>query len=103
LNSIAASGAIYQMLNHGISTGALFLLVGMIYERRHTREITQFGGITKVMPIFAVIFMIVTLSSVALPGTNGFVGEFLILLGSWKANPGLAAMAALGVIFGAVY
>ena len=79
---------IYQMLNHGISTGALFLLVGMIYERRHTREITQYGGITKVMPLFAVVFMIVTLSSVALPGTNGFIGEFLILLGSWKANPG---------------
>jgi NADH-quinone oxidoreductase subunit M len=103
LNSIAASGAVYQMLNHGISTGALFLLVGMIYERRHTREITQFGGITKVMPIFAVVFMIVTLSSVALPGTNGFVGEFLILLGSWKANPGLSAISTLGVIFGAVY
>jgi len=103
LNAIAATGAYYQMLNHGVSTGALFLLVGMIYERRHTREITQYGGITKVMPLFAVIFMIVTLSSVALPGTNGFIGEFLILLGSWQANPGLAAVAALGVIFGAVY
>jgi NADH-quinone oxidoreductase subunit M len=103
LNAVAASGAYYQMLNHGISTGALFLLVGMIYERRHTREITQYGGITKVMPIFAVAFMIVTLSSVALPGTNGFIGEFMILLGSWKANPGLAAISALGVIFGAVY
>ena len=96
LNAIAATGAYYQMLNHGISTGALFLLVGMIYERRHTREITAFGGITKVMPLFAVVFMIVTLSSVALPGTNGFVGEFLILLGSWKTNPGLTAIAALG-------
>jgi NADH-quinone oxidoreductase subunit M len=103
LNAIAASGSLYQMLNHGISTGALFLLVGMIYERRHTREISAFGGITKVMPIFAVVFMIVTLSSVALPGTNGFIGEFLILLGSWKANPGLSAISALGVIFGAVY
>jgi NADH-quinone oxidoreductase subunit M len=103
LNAIAATGSLYQMLNHGISTGALFLLVGMIYERRHTREISAFGGITKVMPIFAVVFMIVTLSSVALPGTNGFIGEFLILLGSWKANPGLAAISALGVIFGAVY
>lgn len=103
LNAIGATGAYYQMLNHGISTGALFLLVGMVYERRHTREISQYGGITKVMPLFAVAFMIVTLSSVALPGTNGFVGEFLILLGSWKSNPGLAAISGLGVIFGAVY
>jgi NADH-quinone oxidoreductase subunit M len=103
LNDIGVTGSLYQMLNHGISTGALFLLVGMIYERRHTREISAFGGITRVMPIFAVIFMIATLSSVALPGTNGFIGEFLILLGTWKANPGLAAISALGVIFGAVY
>lgn len=103
LNAISVSGSYYQMLNHGISTGALFLLVGMIYERRHTREISAFGGITKVMPIFAIIFMIVTLSSVALPGTNGFIGEFLILLGSWKTNPGLTALATTGVIFGAVY
>lgn len=103
LNEVSVAGSYYQMLNHGISTGALFLLVGMIYERRHTREISAFGGITKVMPLFAVAFMIVTLSSVALPGTNGFVGEFLILLGSWKVNPGLTAISALGVIFGAVY
>lgn len=103
LNEIAVTGSYYQMLNHGISTGALFLLVGMIYERRHTREISAFGGITKVMPLFAIAFMIVTLSSVALPGTNGFVGEFLILLGAWKVNPILTAIGALGVIFGAVY
>jgi NADH-quinone oxidoreductase subunit M len=103
LNEIGMTGSLYQMLNHGVSTGALFLLVGMIYERRHTREISAFGGITKVMPWFAVAFMIVTLSSVALPGTNGFVGEFLILLGAWKANPGLAALSTTGVIFGAVY
>jgi NADH-quinone oxidoreductase subunit M len=103
LNMVGASGALYQMLNHGVSTGGLFLLVGMIYERRHTREISEFGGLTKVMPLFAVAFMIITLSSVALPGTNGFVGEFLILLGAWKASPGLAAISALGVIFGAVY
>jgi NADH-quinone oxidoreductase subunit M len=103
LNEIAVTGAYYQMLNHGISTGALFLLVGMIYERRHTREISAFGGITKVMPIFAVIFLIATLSSIALPGTNGFIGEFLILLGAWKTNPALTAVATLGVIFGAVY
>ena len=91
------------MLNHGVSTGALFLLVGMIYERRHTREISAFGGITKVMPLFAIVFMIVTLSSIALPGTNGFIGEFLILLGAWKANPGITVLAATGVVFGAVY
>jgi NADH-quinone oxidoreductase subunit M len=103
LNSIGATGAIYQMLNHGISTGALFLLVGMIYERRHTREISEFGGISKVMPLFAVAFLIVTLSSVALPGTNGFVGEFLILLGTWKASMWSAVVAGTGVIFGAVY
>ncbi|MGZ6333614.1 MAG: NADH-quinone oxidoreductase subunit M [Bdellovibrionota bacterium] len=103
LNSLAVTGSYYQMLNHGVSTGALFLLVGMIYERRHTREITAFGGITKVMPLFAVAFMIVTLSSIALPGTNGFIGEFLILLGSWKVNPGLTAISTTGVIFGAVY
>lgn len=103
LNAVGVTGSYYQMLNHGISTGALFLLVGMIYERRHTREISAFGGITRVMPLFAIAFMIVTLSSVALPGTNGFVGEFLILLGGWKANPGLTAVSALGVIFGAVY
>lgn len=103
LNPMAVTGSIYQMLNHGISTGALFLLVGMIYERRHTREISDFGGITKVMPIYAIIFMIITLSSIGLPGTNGFVGEFLILLGTWRANHWIAGLAALGVIFGAVY
>ena len=103
VNAVAVTGSYYQMLNHGISTGALFLLVGMIYERRHTREISAFGGISRVMPLFAVAFMIVTLSSVGLPGTNGFVGEFLILLGSWQTNPGLTALATTGVVFGAVY
>jgi NADH-quinone oxidoreductase subunit M len=103
LNSLAVSGSVYQMLNHGISTGGLFLIVGMLYERRHTREIKDFGGITRVMPVFAVIFMIVTLSSIALPGTNGFVGEFLILLGTFQANRPLAVVAGTGVIFGAVY
>jgi NADH-quinone oxidoreductase subunit M len=103
LNSIAVTGSVYQMLNHGISTGALFLIVGMIYERRHTREISEFGGIAKIMPIFTIMFMIVTLSSVALPGTNGFIGEFLILLGTWQTNRVIAAVSALGVIFGAVY
>ncbi|MCI0406855.1 MAG: hypothetical protein L0209_12475, partial [candidate division Zixibacteria bacterium] len=96
-------GGMLQMLNHGVSTGALFLLVGMIYERRHTRLIDDFGGLTKVMPIFAVFFMIITLSSIGLPGTNGFVGEFLILVGTFRANPVWAAFATTGVILAAVY
>ena len=102
------TGAIYQMLNHGISTGALFLLVGLIYERRHTKEIKEFGGLTKVMPLYAVIFLIATLSSIALPLTNGFIGEFLILSGtytsrimSWSSL--LTILATSGVIFGAGY
>lgn len=100
-------GAIIQMINHGLSTGALFLLVGMIYDRRHTREISQFGGLAKVMPVFSTFFMIVTLSSIGLPGLNGFVGEFLILLGSFSSQffgtYAYAAIAATGVIFSAVY
>ncbi|MCZ6765835.1 MAG: NADH-quinone oxidoreductase subunit M [bacterium] len=103
LNSIGVTGAIYQMLNHGLSTGALFLLVGIIYERRHTRLIEDFGGLTRVMPWFAVYFMIVTLSSIGLPLTNGFVGEFLILLGAFKANPMWGIVAAIGVVLGAIY
>ncbi|MGE4232086.1 MAG: NuoM family protein [Bacteriovoracia bacterium] len=103
LNTVAVTGSVYQMLNHGISTGGLFLIVGMIYERRHTREIADFGGISKLMPLFAVVFMIVTLSSVALPGTNGFIGEFLILLGTFQVSKLMALLACTGVIFGAVY
>jgi NADH-quinone oxidoreductase subunit M len=103
LNTQAVEGAVYQMLNHGLSTGALFLLVGVIYERRHTRLIDSFGGLTKVMPVYAVIFMIVTLSSVGLPPLNGFVGEFLILLGAYKANAIWAVLAATGVVLGAIY
>ena len=101
------SGAVLQMFNHGISTGALFLIVGMLYERRHTREMSQFGGIMKVMPVMGVLAMIVTLSSLALPGLNGFVGEFTILLGSFGSkvynSPWYAGVAALGVILAAVY
>jgi NADH-quinone oxidoreductase subunit M len=103
LNTQAVEGAVYQMLNHGLSTGALFLLVGVIYERRHTRLIDSFGGLTKVMPVYAVVFMIVTLSSVGLPPLNGFVGEFLILLGAFKANAVWAVLAASGVVLGAIY
>lgn len=95
-------GASLQMINHGISTGALFLLVGMIYERRHTRQIAAFGGLATPMPLYAVLFLMVTVSSIGLPATNGFIGEFLILMGSFKANPVTAALAATGVIFGAV-
>ncbi len=103
LNAYGVSGSIYQMLNHGVSTGALFLLVGMIYERTHSREIEKYGGLAKVMPLFTILFFIVTLSSIAVPMTNGFVGEFLILLGSYAASPYLGALAVLGVILGAVY
>ena len=103
LNVRGIEGAIFQMINHGISTGALFLLVGVLYERRHTRMISEYGGITKVMPKFAAIFMIVTLSSIALPGTNGFVGEFLILLGVFEFNKLYAVIATTGVIWAAVY
>lgn len=101
-------GALYQMLNHGVSTGALFLIVGMIYERRHTRLISEFGGLSTPMPWFATVFVITSLSSVGLPFLNGFVGEFLILLGTWTSkamnNPWVMTMlAATGVIWAAVY
>lgn len=96
-------GSILQMINHGLSTGALFLIVGMIYERRHTRMISEFGGLSKVMPLFAVFFMAFTLSSIGLPGLNGFIGEFLILLGTFRVHPWYAVLAASGVIFAAVY
>jgi|UniRef100_A0A7C5AKK8 NADH-quinone oxidoreductase subunit M len=96
-------GGIIQMINHGLSTGALFLIVGCIYERRHTRMIADFGGLSTPMPIYATIFMIVTLSSIGLPGLNGFVGEFLILLGTFQVNKLYAAIGATGVIFAACY
>jgi len=99
----STQGAILQMVNHGLSTGALFLLVGVIYERRHTRLIADYGGIAGVVPVYTGLFLLVTLSSIGLPGLNGFVGEFLILAGSWKAHPAAVAFAALGIIFGAVY
>jgi NADH-quinone oxidoreductase subunit M len=104
LNSIGVSGAILQMINHGISTGALFLIVGFIYERRHTRLISEFGGLSRQMPVFAVIFMIVTLSSIGLPALNGFVGEFMILLGAFESElRWFAVFATSGVILAAVY
>jgi len=107
LNPQGIQGAILQMVNHGLSTGALFLIVGMIYERRHTREMDAFGGIWKVMPVYGAITLIVTLSSMGLPGLNGFVGEFTILLGSFGSeaigSPWFAGFAALGVILAAIY
>ncbi len=99
-------GSIIQMVNHGLSTGALFLIVGMIYERRHTRAISDFGGLAKVMPVFSTIFMIVCLSSIGLPGLNGFVGEFLILAGTFRSSvlsPWFAIISSVGIILAAVY
>jgi NADH-quinone oxidoreductase subunit M len=96
-------GGILQMVNHGISTGALFLLVGILYERRHTRLISEYGGLSKVLPLYAACFMIITLSSIGLPGMNGFVGEFLIMVGAFKPMRALTVVAASGVIFAAVY
>jgi len=107
LNAQGIAGGILQMVNHGISTGALFLLVGMIYERRHTREMSKFGGVWLVMPIYAVFMLIVALSSMGLPGLNGFVGEFAILLGAFGSEALgtalFAAFAAIGVILAAIY
>jgi NADH-quinone oxidoreductase subunit M len=104
LNMQGMAGGMLQMINHGISTGALFLIVGFIYERRHTRLITEFGGLAHRMPVFATIFMIVTLSSIGLPGTNGFVGEFLSLLGAFQGGlRWYAVFATGGVILAAIY
>lgn len=103
LNIYGATGGLYQMLNHGVSTGALFLLVGMVYERTHSRQIAEYGGLAKAAPIYAILFLIVTFSSIAVPLTNGFVGEFLILLGGFSASKWLGGFAVLGVVLGAVY
>ena len=103
LNAQGFAGSMMTMLNHGVSTGALFLLVGVLYERRHTRAIADFGGLWKVVPVFSVLFLVVTLSSIGLPGTNGFIGEFLVLLGAFKANLWWAVAAATGVILSACY
>jgi NADH-quinone oxidoreductase subunit M len=111
LNPLGIQGAILQMVNHGLSTGALFLLVGVIYERRHTRELADFGGLWKVMPLYGAFTLVVALSSMGLPGLNGFVGEFTILLGAWGAGAAggplgsywYAGLAAVGVILAAIY
>ncbi len=107
LNQESVQGAVIQMINHGLSTGALFLLVGMIYERTHTRKIADYGGIAKIVPFFSFAFLFTSLSSIGLPGLNGFVGEFLILIGSFKSTIlgswWFTVFAATGVIFAAVY
>ncbi|MFM9083489.1 MAG: NADH-quinone oxidoreductase subunit M [Actinomycetota bacterium] len=103
ITSQALTGSVVQMVNHGVSTGALFLLVGMIYERRHTREIAELRGIQSVAPIFAAAFMVVMLSSIGVPGLNGFVGEFLVLIGSFETARWWTVVAATGVILAALY
>ncbi|HET7583786.1 MAG TPA: NADH-quinone oxidoreductase subunit M [Gemmatimonadaceae bacterium] len=99
----SVQGALMVMINHGISTGALFLLIGMIYERRHTRALDAYGGLARVMPMFAAFLTLVSLSSIGLPSTNGFIGEFLVLIGSFRTRPIAAALATTGVIFAAAY
>ena len=103
INSQGIDGGILQMVNHGISTGGLFLIVGMLYERRHTRMIEDFGGLAKKMPVFAAFVMVIVFSSIGLPGTNGFIGEVLILIGVFKKNVPIAVLATTGIILGAVY
>ena len=100
---MAVKGAVLQMINHGISTGALFLIVGVLYERRHTRLIADFGGLSSRMPLYAAVFLIMALSSIGLPGLNGFIGEFMILMGTWNVNWVWAAVAATGIVLSAGY
>jgi NADH-quinone oxidoreductase subunit M len=103
LNTQGIQGGILQMINHGIVTGALFLCVGMIYDRTHTRQIADYGGTASVMPVYAAFFMVFTLASIGLPGTNGFIGEFLIILGAFTTSKTLGVLAATGIIIGAGY
>ena len=103
MNVQGVQGAVYQMLNHGVSTGGLFLIVGMLSDRRHTRLIAEYGGLKHVVPHLVAAFLIITLSSIGLPGLNGFVGEFLILLGAFRWNPRMTAFAATGIVLSATY
>ena len=103
MNPNGIMGGMFQMINHGISTSALFLIVGIVYERRHTRMIADFGGLSKTMPIYATIFMIMTMSSIGLPGLNGFIGEVAILMGAFQAQPWWAVAATTGIVLGAAY
>ncbi len=102
-NQQGIEGALFTMLSHGVVSGALFLCVGVLYDRVHTREIARYGGVAKIMPAYALIFMLFTMASVALPGTAGFPGEFLVIIGAWAVNPWVAFGAALGMILGAAY
>jgi NADH-quinone oxidoreductase subunit M len=103
LNDLGITGSIVQQINHGISTGALFLIVGIVYERRHTRDISEYGGLSKVMPVYAAIFLVMTMSSIGLPALNGFIGELLILQGVFSVSMAWAAVAASGIVLGAAY
>ncbi len=103
LNTQGVQGGILQMINHGIVTGGLFLLIGIVYERTHTRRIADYGGAASVLPVYSALFMVFTLAAIGLPGTNGFIGEFLILLGGFTASKTLGVLAATGVIIGAAY
>jgi NADH-quinone oxidoreductase subunit M len=103
LTPLAMKGAVLQMFNHGVSTGALFLIVGVLYERRHTRLISEFGGLSARLPVYAAVFLVVTLSSIGLPGLNGFIGEFMILMGVFPVNGVWTAIAATGIVLGAGY
>jgi len=99
----SVQGALMIMIGHGLSTGALFLLIGMLYERRHTRQIADFGGLARVIPVFSLILVVTSLASIGLPGLNGFIGEFLVLVGSFGRYPWATGIAATGVIFAAAY
>jgi NADH-quinone oxidoreductase subunit M len=103
LNPMGLKGSVLQMINHGISTGALFLLVGIIYERRHTRMISEYGGLAKQMPMYATLFLIAALSSMGLPALNGFIGEFTILLGAANRSMVWAVLGSVGIVLGAAY
>jgi NADH-quinone oxidoreductase subunit M len=102
-NAQGIEGAIIQMISHGLVSGALFLCVGVIYDRMHTREIARYGGLVNRMPRYAAFFMLFTMASVGLPGTSGFVGEFMVLIGAFKVNTWVAMLAATGLILGAAY
>jgi NADH-quinone oxidoreductase subunit M len=103
LNPNGLAGSVIQQINHGISTGALFLIVGLIYERRHTREISEYGGLSNIMPVYATLFMIIAMSSLGLPTLNGFIGEFVILQGAYEESWVWAAFGAAGIVLGAAY
>ena len=103
LNMQGLQGGILQMVNHGIVTGGLFLCIGMVYDRTHTRQIADYGGAASVLPVYAALFIVFTLASIGLPGTNGFIGEFLIILGGFATSKIMGTLSATGIIIGAGY